>query len=130
MTPTINSRKYCIFFLSISLLTRRAWCILQLISIYPCLKYWSNSNYFTYGNCIPRICTSLRTNKFLSCNSNYKPSIRNPIYWPKNRSMAMRWLCCKKCNSSTIFCTPFYLTICNRRYISNPHSLPSPNRLK
>lgn len=65
------SRKWCVFFFLVSLLTHWAWVVLWVLQDIRGLIGGSWSIFSYYGNCFLRVCLSVRPDKFLSSYCNY-----------------------------------------------------------
>ena len=130
MTYTKSPCKRSINILLIYIPTYRTRSILWIIFHNRNLKHRCNYLYCNNSNSIYRICATLRTNKILRSNSNYKPIFSNSIYRHNISRMNLRGVRSRQPYIKPIFCTTFHTTICSHSTSNNSYCISSPNRIK
>lgn len=88
----ISTCKRSLHILYLLIPSRRTGYLLRIIYLPRNMKHRSNPLIRSHSNCIHRICSSMRTDIFLRCHSNYKSFIRYPLYWDYPSRMNLRWL--------------------------------------
>lgn len=130
MTITNTTRKRSLTILRLHLPTYRARYILRVIQLHTHMISRRSNSIPNYSNSIYRVCTTLRANIILRCNSNYKSTLSNPICRKGSCSMSMRRFCSRQRHTYTILRPSLPTTLrycCNS---NNPPSISTPNRIK
>ena len=130
MPTTHTTCKRCITIFRLHLPTYWTKLILRITQHHTRLICRCSNPILNHGNRIYRIRPTLRTNIILTCNSNYKPSISNPICRKGNCSMRMRRICTRQRHTQTLLCTTLPNTIRDRSNIINSLTISTPNRIK
>ena len=81
------------FFFYLSLSSCGTRYILFFLFLHPHLVSRGNHLISSNSNCLYRIRANLRTNIFLSCHSNYKPTLRYPLFRTNFSTMNLRGVC-------------------------------------
>lgn len=79
MTATNTTCKRSLIILRVHLPTYRTGYILWIIQLHTYMISRCSNSIPNYSNSIYRICSTLRTNIILRCDSNYKLALSNPI---------------------------------------------------
>lgn len=130
MTYSILTRKRSFYILYLSISPRRTRYILWILYIHRNMKYWSSPTIRSNSYSIHRLCTSMRTNIILRCNSNYKPSISYPLYRNNPSWMNLRRILSRQGHTNPFLRLPLYFTIHYYSYSYRPPSISPRNRIK
>lgn len=130
LTHPKPTRQRSIFLLHLHLPSHRPRTLLRLVPLQRNLKYWGRSPPPSYRNRLRRLCSPMRTNVLLRSDCHYQPPIRCPLRGRDPRSMNLRWLLGRQCNSNPLLCLPLPPPLCRCSHDHASPPLPTRNRLK
>ena len=91
MNYTNNSHKWSISIFCTLIYPHSPRAIFQLDNkSKKSLSFWSTNSISSYGNCIPRVCTTMRTNIVLRSNCDYGSPIGHPNSRNRPSNMNLR----------------------------------------
>lgn len=126
----LPSRQWRLNIFYLPLPTHRSRPILRLISLPRNLKHWHHPLAHNHSNSLYGLCPPMRPNILLRSHSNYKPTIRHPVYRNKPGPMSLRRLLSRQPYPHTILHLPLHLTL----HYHSPNNTSSPiltrNRIK
>lgn len=103
--------------------------LLWLLPVQRNLKYRNYPPTHPYGNCLRRLCPTMRPNIILRRHSHYKPILCHPLHRPNTSRMGLRGILRRQPHLNPILHPTFPPSIRNHQPSSHPPNLPSRVRI-